>query len=650
VVLFFVACVYCVLEVHSSTDTWIGLAAGRQILESGFPKGDTFSYTFAGQPWHNQNWLTHVVQYWAYSHIAPDAVVWITWLMAASIAVFGLFGSYWRTGTALGAVLAGTAVALGCRDFVSARPATSGFFCMGAMWAMVCAVDGQRGRTRWWPIALLLPILLVWGGMHGSFTFGYAMLGLYLALWAVMRQLRPRSVTPTFAQVAAIAGVMVVAVVVTVAFGPLGIENFTHGEKVAGSAVFRRVSEWTPPYRDAAFPPAWRFWWILGAAIVCLIGATLVRALQPSASGRRAPEEPTSAHLHVGPFDVLATLIGLAMALWARRFTPIFVIFGAPVVLSAVLLLTRPLPATWKRRIALAVVTLSWPAAVALAWTTYTSGWNDLVGTYAGDPHDGLLERVTQSDTGVQDALAYLKNNDVHVNLFIEWTQAGDAMFRAPGVKVFMDGRSQQVYDEATFLTYDQLATRDQNADATMLLRMLDGFDEHGKATGKPRTDGVLIRRNQPLRLMRVLLRAPDWRVIYLSHRSALFLRVDSDAFRQVARLLREGREWRPETPDAEMSRGEVLTAMVPPEAEAALTAYRRAADGDAMLAEGAYARIAVLYRQVGRPDEALAYVRAQRERFQRPRPDVPETLRATLLARLKAWEAQLTAPAAPGG
>ena len=195
IALFLAAAAWGVLEIHSSTDTWIGLAGGRAILENTdwtnlretFPRNDTFSYTFDGELWFNQNWLTHVFQYWLYSHVSRDAVVYGTWLLASGVFWFVLLAAYWRSGSWLGALLAAAVVGLGCRDFLSARPATTGFFCISALWALVCALEGQRGKTRWWPIVLLLPLLFLWGNAHGSFVFGYGTLALYVGYWFLTR-------------------------------------------------------------------------------------------------------------------------------------------------------------------------------------------------------------------------------------------------------------------------------------------------------------------------------------------------------------------------------------------------------------------------------------------------------------------------------
>ena len=191
--LFLGATVFGVTEVHFSTDTWIGLAAGRQILTSDeFPKTDTFSYTFNGQPWYNQNWLTHLLQYTLYAYISPNAVIWGTWSLAAMIFVLTLLAGYWRSGTWFGATIAAAIVGLGCRDFLSARPATTGIFCIAAVWALICALEGQGEKRRWWPIASILPLMLFWGNAHGSFIFGYGVLGLYVGHWYVLRVIRTR--------------------------------------------------------------------------------------------------------------------------------------------------------------------------------------------------------------------------------------------------------------------------------------------------------------------------------------------------------------------------------------------------------------------------------------------------------------------------
>ncbi len=336
-----VACAWGVLEVHSSTDTWIGLAGGRQIWDTWmagqpFPTHDTFSFTASGQVWLNQNWLTHLWQYWMYHSMGPDAVIYGTWVMAASIFLLTGAAALLRTRSSLGAIFVAALVGYGGRDFLSARPATTGFFCIAAQWFLLCALQGQDERRRWWPIVLLLPLMVLWSDAHGSFVFGFGLLGLYLGHWYVVRLRAHRLawlltlVLPVFAIGAASATrfphdeatsrpavtwaatvlaawlayatywlyvrwaqprlvlsdvqgcglliVLVLSVVASVALSPFGLANLIHVEKVAASDVWRQVSEWTPPTIDinTKWPPMSRFWWLLGLFGAGLAIATLV--------------------------------------------------------------------------------------------------------------------------------------------------------------------------------------------------------------------------------------------------------------------------------------------------------------------------------------------------------------------------------------
>ena len=87
------AAMFGALEVHQSGDTWISLAAGRQIAELGHvPTTDSFSYTFDGQPWINQNWLSHAGYWWLYEHVAPSATVYVTKATEAGVFTDGSVG------------------------------------------------------------------------------------------------------------------------------------------------------------------------------------------------------------------------------------------------------------------------------------------------------------------------------------------------------------------------------------------------------------------------------------------------------------------------------------------------------------------------------------------------------------------------------
>jgi hypothetical protein len=750
ILLFAAATAFGVLEVHSSTDTWIGLAAGRQILTADeFPKHDTFSYTFCGEVWYNQNWLTHLFQYCLYCYLSPNAVIYGTWAMSASVFVLALLAAYWRSGTWLGALLAASAVALGCRDFLSARPATTGFFCIAALWALLCALEGQREKRRWWPIVLLLPLLLLWGNAHGSFVFGYGILLLYIGHWFVVRTigvrhswtfslaapllailvggiLSPRQVEllgqalvdailglrhalggalsdqrvevdttaalrgvvvagalvtyaaywgciryfrPRLAirdrQIAALAGVVGAALVLTVILGPFGIHNFTHGQKVVGSEVFRQVSEWHPPTDPGKhFPPVRRFWIILRVSLGMLLACALVflatrgkptpapaKASRPAHGERGRPAtrtdpraEPSELTLHTSLFDVALVAIGLSMTFWARRFAPIYFIFGGPVFLTWVVLLLRPLPARlrslWTPLPHLLRASLMAAAgifALYVADQTWARAYDGIVRPFVDQPQFNLLERVTRYDMTPHEAILFLKENKLNVNLLVEWTQAGPVMFYAPNAKVFMDGRAQQVYDEMHYMRYTLLLA---NPDTPRPL-MMRTLNEH-------QTDAVLLRRmKQSGNLWMALQQSGQWVPVLLGIDYGLFLRKDSRGLAQLGELLRRGEEWRPNTAPSLASRGLVWQATTPPDLEQALACWQAALRQNVLTGSLSFPLITEALLELGRPQEARQFVEEHYQKLSQPVAGISGASRRELLKILRTcWDDIETATA----
>jgi len=229
VVLLLAGCAVGALGVHSTTDLWIGLACGRYILTHGeVPTTDPFSFTFAGQPFFNQNWLSHAIFFFLYDRVAPSAVLIFIWLIDAAIYAYFLVVSRLRSGSWLAALLVAGVVAAVSRHYLDARPQTVGYACLAATCALLHYFLMQPARRRWWPALLLLPVFLLWGNAHGSFVFGYGLLGLFVGCWAVSRLIRRWIVPVARTQVVALCAAAFVAVLLTVALGPYGVDNFTH--------------------------------------------------------------------------------------------------------------------------------------------------------------------------------------------------------------------------------------------------------------------------------------------------------------------------------------------------------------------------------------------------------------------------------------
>ena len=564
-ILLFIGCTaYGLLEAHPANDTWIGLAAGRQILTSDeFPLTDTFSYTVNGQTWYNQNWLTHTFQYWLYDAISPDAVIYVTWLLAAGIFVMIMLAVYYKTKNPPAALIAAAVVALGCRDFLSARPATTGFFCLAVLWALICYLEGQSGRHRSWPILLLLPLLTFWGCAHGSFVLGYGILALYVAHWLILRCLKKHTAADGV-QIILVTTTVLIAIILTIAFGPFGIHNFLHGEKVAGSAVWRDVAEWQPPYVSGHnFPPVWRFWTILAAATTVVITSFFIKiythsSVQPQSSDYK---------IRTNWFDAALVLIGLAMTLWARRFAPIFLIFAAPVIMTWIMILTVYISNSWKTRLRAAFSIASLCCACLVGYTTASKAYADLIKPYRDHPEYGLLERITSYDTMPHEAFIFINDNQLRMNMFAEWSIAGAAMLHAPGAKVFIDGRAQQVYTEELYLQYHSLFV----AAKTPHELIFNILNQSG-------TDAVLIRHWQRgENLWAALENNPLWLPVLPAAGYRLYLRSGSEPLQHLNSLLCENRARWPESSYSLAGQGFVWLTGENPQPRRAIETWKRA-------------------------------------------------------------------------
>ncbi len=651
--LFFLAAVtFGVLEVHYSTDTWIALAAGRQIVTSPqFPQRDTFSYTFAGQPWINQNWLSHVVLWLAYDRLGPDATVILHWLTGAALFTLVLLAVRLRSGSWVAGAVVGGLVALATRDWLRIRPATFQLLLLGLLWlASSALLSGGRpeagaagprpsgGMSRWWPMVVLALVLGVWVHAHGSFLLGYGLLLVFLVTWGLARFFGDRT-TLDGRQALALVGIGVLTAASGVVLSPFGLENLTHPFKVVESDIFREIGEWLPPTKPGGQPPVTRFWVLVAVAVVAPVVAALLRA-----TGRRLPADgvpdarrgPTveprlPGGLHAGLFDVLSVGLGFASAMFARRFAPQFYILAGPALAALTLRLGRGAAPGIRAGLPRILGLAGYPAAALAAYLAFSWGRQELVREYHGRPGDTLLDRVTRNDESPRAALEFLHRNGLTANVLADWKVGGPIMFMAPSAKVFIDGRSQQLYTEDHVRRYLRL-TRPAEQDAARALAEIE----------KSGTTAVLLNR-WTSRLAQVLEPNRDWDEWVLAAREALSVPVGSPLAAEIERRERAGELWWPDEVEAHVARGQ-----------------RWVQWGDRARAAECWQRAVALNPQVGadyyrliiqnlvlteHPDRAAEFYKAERRRLKQPLPGVTDAERAELLAVL-----HKAADALPGG
>lgn len=636
VIFFLIACAFGVLEIHLSTDTWISLRAGKDILAAeSFPKTDTWSYTAAGRPWLNQNWLSHVYFWLLYDKVAPDAVIIGTWALGVAFFVFVLFAVWLRTGSWLAATIAAALVAIASRDWLSARPATVQFFCVALTWLCLSAWLGQKTRPRWWPFVPLTIVFLVWPHAHGSFLFGFGLLGMFVVCANFPALLgRPRCITGR--QTLAILGLIAAASVFGVVLSPYGLENITHPLVVAESKVFRTVGEWIPPFQYATYPPVRRFWAALGVAGAGLLGVLVLR-LRASAT---AAATLTPAHrlpptaLGVLLFDIASVGVGLTMALFARRFAPLLYILATPALVAAILRWAAPLPQRTRNRARRILTLATWPAAILAGYFATYWAYDDLV---VGPPRDrpyGLLERVTKLPYSPLDEIDFLARNNLAPRVFADWVLGGPLVFFAPETRVFIDGRSQQVFNEKLYLNYYNVTTAPEGTEPRILALL--------EASG---TEAVLLSHgSRSTTLLNAVAASPDWYPVMASVRGQLFGQRDSAFVAELVRRDRAGDLWWPDTPEAEWAHG-LLAVMPPPEIARALRLWQSAVDRKVTLGMLCYFQIAKAYANLGQREAAQAYFAAQHQRVGAAENELAPDIRAKLLAEIESCQERLRPP-----
>lgn len=225
----------------STVDLAYQLRAGAAILAgNGIPTADTWTFTMAGAPWHDQQWLAQVFLAAVFSVGGWGG---LAVLRAALVALaFGLLLAAVRTrAPGLGArttalfVIAAFIVAA---PALALRPQLIAIVLFAAT-LLVLAARRTPPRRLW-----LIPVLAaIWANVHGSFPLAILLTGLAwledLAVGWPHLDLTPRRQLVLVAAVAAAVATLV---------NPTGSGVWSYALTVAtNSTITTRVSEWRPP-------------------------------------------------------------------------------------------------------------------------------------------------------------------------------------------------------------------------------------------------------------------------------------------------------------------------------------------------------------------------------------------------------------------
>ena len=158
-------------------DIWWHLRDARSLLHNHvFLRMDTYTFTAAGAPWINFEWLSEVPYYLAYQSAGLRGMLAVYFVVLALIYI----AVYYRTCRA-GADCKDAAVAtLGaiCLGGVSMAPRMLLFGWLCLMGVLLIVDHFKRTGGGLW---LLPPLFMLWINLHGSWVFGFVILGATIA-------------------------------------------------------------------------------------------------------------------------------------------------------------------------------------------------------------------------------------------------------------------------------------------------------------------------------------------------------------------------------------------------------------------------------------------------------------------------------------
>jgi hypothetical protein len=405
-----------------NSDLWFHLAAGRTIVEEGrVPEVDEWSFTAAGEEWHNHEWLSGVVFHlWSEAFGIGSLVYWEWGLL---VAAFGLlFVALHRlTGSPAASWLAVLLAVAVAAPFFDVRPNL--YSLAGVSLLLYLGLTRRR-------LPLALPLLfLVWTNLHGGAVLGLAVVGLLVAVRGWTRGGEEAAEGWTWrrgvGRDAAVAAGCAAACLVN-PFGPAALLYPFELALAGGSASRRHIVEWASPFTPGGIQAPLYPWAIAAAAIGAVL---LARRL------RRQPERHPE-------WTVLAFAAAtLAMSLQSRRFIVFFALATAYLVAPVLAgFAARAKPRLRLRLSAAAAVVVLVATGVRLA-------------PYPWSPR--AFPALTQLHLMPVAAVDFIEANGIEGKVFSYFLWGGYLHHRtAGGLKVFLDPRSETVFSDETQRLY----------------------------------------------------------------------------------------------------------------------------------------------------------------------------------------------------
>jgi len=460
------------------TDLWWHLKDGAYIWSHhAIPVVDHFSFTFAGHPWTDHEWLTELLLYGLFKSfgqwgpiVAFAAIICTTFGLAyrrmlegganAILALFVLVGAFVASSSTWGA-----------------RPQMLSLLFL-AIYALVL---DRYVRERDRRLLVVFPLLMVlWTNMHGGWSLGLVLLGLTLAGETANRR-RHHDGSLEAAELRALAFAAAATLGATLV-NPYGLRQVLYPLVwIFPSAYSNVLNEWVSSnFHEPVFM-------VFEAMLLVLIGAFY--------SGR---QRFNWTHLLlILAFTHLALSQSRNVAVWSVVISPLLALY-----LQGALLATRHTANDSRKRSMSRHVERSLNVALlALVCVLYPMEALHFVKA-------GVLER-NERTVFPTAAMTFMMRHNLPSRTYTSYAWGGYVLWEGyPRYQDFIDGRANTLFN--TRILHDYLTAYDGTAGWKRVLN-------------RYRTANVLVDPNAPL--AQVLAGDPGWRLVYHDGTSTLYTR-----------------------------------------------------------------------------------------------------------------------------
>jgi hypothetical protein len=251
--IFIAAC----LDRQYQTDFWHHLARGQQIVRLGrLLDVDVFTFTVAGAPLRDANWLTQVI-YWrlfAWGGLNCVQVVNAALLAITVLVLVRICQRVQPSSRAAG--ITGAMVFLGLCPFALIRPQTGSFLLFVLLLAVL--MDRKRRPGAMW---LAVPIMALWANVHGGFAIGLVLIGAFVL---------EAGIEFSFSDLTSLVVLLGLAILAT-CLNPYGWTIYQYAATLTARAAGRGIEEWLPPTLASA--AGWvLLLWVSGLAAAAWVG------------------------------------------------------------------------------------------------------------------------------------------------------------------------------------------------------------------------------------------------------------------------------------------------------------------------------------------------------------------------------------------